>query len=144
MGDMASFRADGLFEVVYLVFNTIGNVETQDRQVACFANAAAHLEPGGAFVIELVVPDLRRLVPGHDAVVFAHGPGYVGYDRYDDVVAQHAVSHHFIDDGSGAPEFPTPFRFVWPPELDPLAWPGGLSLRARRGTWNTPPLPPQS
>src|SRR3546814_2170174 len=81
-------------DLVYLVFNTIGNVETQDRQVACFANAAAHLEPGGAFVIELVVPDLRRLVPGHDAVVFAHGPGYVGYDRYDDVVAQHAVSHH--------------------------------------------------
>src|SRR3546814_11565553 len=69
-------------DLVYLVFNTIGNVETQDRQVACFANAAAHLEPGGAFVIELVVPDLRRLVPGHDAVVFAHGPGYVGYDRY--------------------------------------------------------------
>src|SRR3546814_4389630 len=68
MGDMASVRADGLFEVVYLVFNTIANVETQDRQVACFANAAAHLEPGGAFVIELVVPDLRRLVPGHDAV----------------------------------------------------------------------------
>src|SRR3546814_1962021 len=92
-------------DLVYLVFNTIGNVETQDRQVACFANAAAHLEPVGAFVIELVVPDLRRLVPGHDAVVFAHGPGYVGYDRYDEVVAQRDVSHHFIDDWFGACDF---------------------------------------
>src|SRR3546814_20371433 len=105
-------------DLVYLVFNTIGNVETQDRQVACFANAAAHLEPGGAFVIELVVPDLRRLVPGHDAVVFAHGPGYVGYDRYDDVVAQHAVSPPFIDDGTGPNAFRPPFRFVCPSEHD--------------------------
>src|SRR3546814_11602364 len=114
---MASVRADVLFEGVYLVFNTIANVETQDRQVACFANAAAHLEPGGAFVIELVVPDLRRLVPGHDAVVFAHGPGYVGYDRYEDVVAQHAVAHHFIDDRSVPSASPPPLRPSWPSTL---------------------------
>ena len=75
---------------MYLVFNTIGNLTTQDQQVACFANAAAHLEPGGCFVIEVGVPDLRRLPPGEDARVFSHAPGYVGYDRYTDLVAQQA------------------------------------------------------
>jgi SAM-dependent methyltransferase len=100
LGDMAEVRLERTFRLVYLVFNTIGNVETQERQVACFAAAAAHLEPGGCFVVEVGVPDLRRLVPGHDAVVFSHAPGYVGFDRYDDLVAQHAVSHHFVADGS--------------------------------------------
>jgi SAM-dependent methyltransferase len=103
VGDMTTTRVEGAFRLVYLIYNTIGNVETQARQVACFENAAAHLEPSGFFLIEMVVPDLRRLVPGHDAVVFAHAPGYVGYDRYDDLVAQHAVSHldhRFADDSS--------------------------------------------
>ena len=129
IGDMATTRVEGAFRLVYLLYNTIGNVETQDRQVACFANAAAHLEPGGCFVIEVGVPDLRRLVPGHDAIVFAHAPGYVGYDRYDDLVAQHAVSHHFVADGSGAREVRTPFRYVWPSELDLMARLAGLELR---------------
>lgn len=140
MGDMTSTRVEGTFSLVYLVYNTIGNVETQDRQVACFLNAAAHLEPGGAFVIEVVVPDLRRLVPGHDAVVFAHAPGYVGYDRYDDLVAQHAVSHHFVADGSGVREFHTPFRYVWPPELDLMARLAGLHLTERWADWNRSPF----
>jgi len=87
IGDMTTARVEGAFRLVYLLYNTIGNVETQDRQVACFENAARHLEPGGSFVVEMVVPDLRRLVPGHDAIVFAHAPRYVGYDRYDDLVA---------------------------------------------------------
>jgi SAM-dependent methyltransferase len=139
-GDMATTRVTGTFRLVYLVYNTIGNVETQDRQVACFANAAAHLEPGGCFVIELGVPDLRRLVPGHDAVVFAHAPGYVGYDRYDDLVAQHAVSHHFVADGSGAREVRTPFRFVWPSELDLMARLAGLELRDRWAGWDRSPF----
>lgn len=140
IGDMATTRVDGAFRLVYLVFNTIGNVETQDRQVACFANAAAHLELGGYFVIETGVPDLRRLVPGHDAVVFAHAPGYVGYDRYDDLVAQHAVSHHFVADGSGTREDRTPFRFVWPSELDLMARLAGLELRDRWGDWDRSPF----
>lgn len=72
------------------------------------------------------MPDLRRLVPGHDAVVFAHAPGYVGYDRYDDLVAQHAVSHHFVADDSGAREVRTPWRYVWPSELDLMARLAGL------------------
>jgi SAM-dependent methyltransferase len=140
IGDMTTTQVEGAFRLVYLVFNTIGNVETQDAQVACFANAAAHLEPGGCFVIEVGVPDLRRLVPGHDAVVFSHAPGYVGYDRYDDLVAQHAVSHHFVADDSGAREVRTPFRFVWPSELDLMARLAGLDLEDRWADWDRSPF----
>ena len=136
IGDMASTRLRGRFRLVYLVFNTIGNLTTQDQQVACFANAAAHLEPGGLFVIEVGVPDLRRLPPGEDALVFSHAPGYVGYDRYTDLVAQQATSHHFVADGSGARELRTPFRYVWPSELDLMAQLAGLSLRDRWAGWD--------
>lgn len=126
--------------LVHLLCNTIGNVETQDRQVACFANAAAHLEPGGHFVIEVGVPDLRRLVPGHDAIVFAHAFGYVGYDRYDDLVAQHAISQHFVAGGSGAREVRTPFRYVWPSELDLMAKLAGFELADRWAGWDRSPF----
>jgi len=144
IGDIATTRVDGSFRLVYLVYNTIGNLFTQDRQVACFANAAAHLEPGGCFVIELVVPDLRRLPPGEDARVFAHAPGYVGYDRYVDLVAQQAVSHHFHADESGVREFRTPFRYVWPSELDLMARLAGLSLRDRWAGWDRSPFTGES
>jgi SAM-dependent methyltransferase len=140
IGDMATTRVAGSFRLAYLVYNTIGNLDDQDRQVACFANAAAHLEPGGCFVVELVVPDLRRLVPGHDAVVFAHAPGYVGYDRYVDLVAQRAVSHHFVADGSGVREVTTPFRYVWPSELDLMARLAGMQLRHRWADWDRTPF----
>jgi SAM-dependent methyltransferase len=136
IGDIATTRVDGGFRLVYLVFNTIGNLTTQDQQVACFANAAAHLEPGGCFVIEVGVPDLRRLPPGEDARVFSHAPGYVGYDRYTDLVAQQATSHHFVADGSGGREDRTPFRYVWPSELDLMARLAGMSLRHRWADWD--------
>jgi SAM-dependent methyltransferase len=144
IGDMASTRVAGDFELVYLVFNTIENLNDQDAQVACFANAAAHLPPGGRFVIEVGVPDLRRLPPGDDARVFAHGPGYVGYDRYVDLVAQQAVSHHFHADGTGGHEFQTPFRYVWPSELDLMAKLAGMSLRHRWAGWDRAPFTGES
>jgi hypothetical protein len=144
IGDMATVRVAGAFRLVYLLYNTIGNLETQDRQVECFANAAAHLERGGSFLIEVTVPDLRRLVPGHDSIVFAHSPGYVGYDRYDDLVAQHAVSHHFVADGGGAREVRTPFRYVWPSELDLMARMSGLALANRWADWDRAPFTGES
>ena len=64
IGDFATTTVDGTFALAYLVFNTIMNLTTQDEQVACFQNVAAHLEPGGCFVIEVGVPDLQRLPPG--------------------------------------------------------------------------------
>jgi SAM-dependent methyltransferase len=144
MGDMATVRVDGHYRLVYLVYNTIGNLTTQEQQVACFANAAAHLEPGGCFVIEVGVPDLRRLPPGEDARVFSHAPGYVGYDRYTDLVAQQATSHHFRADGSGVRELTTPFRYVWPSELDLMASLAGLSLRDRWAGWDRSPFTGES
>ena len=141
IGDMATTRVEGRFRLVYLVYNTIGNLTTQDQQVACFANAAAHLEPGGCFVIEVGVPDLRRLPPGEDARVFSHAPGYVGYDRYIDLVAQQAMSHHFTAGGS---EDRTPFRYVWPSELDLMAKLAGLSLRDRWSGWDRTPFTGES
>jgi SAM-dependent methyltransferase len=144
IGDMTTTRVDGRFGLVYLVFNTIGNVMTQDRQVACFANAAAHLAPGGCFVIEVGVPDLRSLPPGEDARVFAHAPGYVGYDRYTDLVAQQAVSHHFVSEGPDVHETRTPFRYVWPSELDLMARLAGMSLRDRWAGWDRSPFTGES
>jgi SAM-dependent methyltransferase len=143
-GDMTSARVAKSFRLVYLVFNTIGNVETQERQVGCFRTAAAHLEPGGTFVVEVGVPDLRRLPPGEDARVFAHAPGYVGYDRYVDLVGQRAVSHHFVAEGSDVHEFRTPFRYVWPSELDLMAQLAGLTLAHRWTDWDRSPFSGES
>ncbi len=140
IGDIATTRVGEAFRLVYLVFNTIGNLTTQDGQVACFANAAAHLQPGGYFVIEVGVPDLRRLSPGEDSRVFAHAPGYVGYDLYIDFVAQLAESHHFIAGAQGTHESTTPFRYVWPSELDLMAKLAGMSLSARWAGWDRSPF----
>jgi SAM-dependent methyltransferase len=144
IGDMAKTRVEGSYRLIYLVFNAIGNLTTQDKQVACFVNAAAHLEPGGYFVIEVGVPDLRRLPLGEDARVFSHAPGYVGYDRYIDLVAQQAMSHHFAAGASGVREFRTPFRYVWPSELDLMAKLAGMSLRERWASWDRSPFTGES
>src|SRR5215210_5770664 len=94
VGDMASAVAPAEFTLVYLVFNTISNLLTQKEQVACFRNAARHLAPGGRFVIELWVPEVRRPPPGEQATVWRSEPGYIGVDTYD-VAHQRVVSHHF-------------------------------------------------
>jgi SAM-dependent methyltransferase len=135
VGDMATATAPGKYALVYLVYNTISNLLTQAEQVACFRNAARHLTPGGRFVIELEVPDLRRLPPGQDAVVFHAEPGYIGLDTYD-VARQHLVSHHFrFDETSQARLFRSPHRYVWPAELDLMAQLAGLELETRHADW---------
>jgi SAM-dependent methyltransferase len=135
-GDMATARAPGQFSLVYLVYNTISNLLTQDEQVACFANAARHLRPGGRFVVELWVPDLRRLPPGTQAAVFAVEPCYVGFDTYD-VLHQRVVSHHVrFGEGSQARLFRSPHRYVWPAELDLMARIGGFDLESRHADWS--------
>ena len=144
VGDMATTRVGVGFILVYLVYNSIGNLTTQDEQVACFINAAAHLQRGGYFVIEVGVPDLRRLPPGEDARVFAHAPGYVGYDRYIDLVAQQAESHHFVADQAGVRETRTPFRYVWPSELDLMAKLAGMALVERWAGWDRSPFTGES
>jgi SAM-dependent methyltransferase len=134
-GDMATTTAPGRYRLVYLVFNTISNLLTQPEQVACFRNAARHLEPGGRFVIELEVPDLRRLAPGREAAVFGTAPGYVGLDTYD-VLNQRIVSHHFrFGDGRDASLFRSPHRYIWPSELDLMGQLAGFELESRHADW---------
>ncbi|MHA6628078.1 class I SAM-dependent methyltransferase [Pseudonocardia sichuanensis] len=135
VGDMATARALGSYALVYLVFNTISNLLTQAEQVACFRNAARHLAPGGRFVIELEVPELRVLPPGREATVFHSEPGYVGLDTYD-VVNQRMVSHHFrFSDGRQAELFRSPHRYIWPAELDLMAQLADLELESRHADW---------
>jgi SAM-dependent methyltransferase len=135
-GDMATARAPGEFALVYLVDNTISNLTTQAEQVACFGNAARHLRPGGRFVIELWVPELRLLPPGSKAAVFAVEPGYVGFDTYD-VVEQHVVSHHVrFGEGRDARLVRSAHRYVWPAELDLMARLAGFVLESRHGDWS--------
>jgi SAM-dependent methyltransferase len=136
LGDMATARAPGTYTLVYLVFNTISNLLTQAEQVACFRNAASHLEPGGRFVIELWVPELRKLPPGQQATVWHYEPGYVGLDTYD-VLGQQIVSHHFhFADGNQAELFRSPHRYVWPAELDLMAQLAGFVLESRHADWS--------
>ena len=135
VGDMAAARAPGEYSLVYLVYNTISNLLTQAEQVECFRNAARHLSPGGAFVIELWVPQLRALPPGAPATVFASRPGYVGLDTYD-VVRQRVVSHHFhFDDGRPVELARSPHRYIWPAELDLMARLAGFELESRHADW---------
>jgi SAM-dependent methyltransferase len=134
-GDMATAEAPGAYTLVYLVFNTISNLLTQGEQVACFRNAARHLTQGGRFVIELWVPELRKLPPGQQAIVFNSEPGYIALDTYD-VLHQHVVSHHFrFGDGKQARLFRSPHRYIWPSELDLMAQLAGFELEARHADW---------
>jgi SAM-dependent methyltransferase len=134
IGDFAATTPDGTFSVAYLVFNTILNLTTQAAQVACFQNVAAHLEPGGCFVIEVGVPRLQELPPGETFRVFHVSESRWGFDEYD-VVNQGLISHHFeIVDGR-AERLSIPFRYAWPSELDLMAQLAGMTLRERWSGW---------
>jgi SAM-dependent methyltransferase len=134
-GDMATAVAPGKYALVYLVFNTISNLLTQAEQVACFRNAARHLSSGGRFAIELWVPELRKLPPGQQAMVYHCEPGYIGLDTYD-VLRQHVVSHHFrFDESKTARLTRSPHRYIWPAELDLMAQLAGFELESRHADW---------
>jgi SAM-dependent methyltransferase len=139
IGDFANTRVDGSFTLVYLVRNTITNLTTQDEQVDCFRNAAAHLEPGGCFVIELYVPELRRIPPGETVHPFVVTPEHLGFEEYD-FAAQVAHSHHYWLVDGRLETYSTPHRFVWPGELDLMARLAGLSLRERWAGWTREPF----
>jgi SAM-dependent methyltransferase len=139
IGDFSAATVDATFSVVYLVANTIMNLTTQDAQVDCFRNAAAHLEPGGCFVIEVLVPGLQRLPPGDTFQPFDVSAGHLGFDEYD-VATQGVVSHHcWLEEGE-VEVAPIPFRYVWPSELDLMAQLAGLSFRDRWGGWEKEPF----
>jgi len=139
IGDFATTTVDGTFSLAYLVFNTILNLTTQEAQVACFRNVAAHLEPGGCFVIEVGVPGLRLLPPGETLHAFHVSKNRWGIDEYD-VANQGLTSHHFeIVDGK-VERNSIPFRYAWPSELDLMAQLAGMRLRERWSGWKREPF----
>lgn len=140
IGDMTTTRVPGVFSLVYLVFNTIMNVTTQDEQVAVFANAAAHLGPGGRFVVEVGLPSVSGLAAGELGRVFDVSQGHVGVDTIDDPVGQIASSHHWTLIGGQWHRSSAPYRYVWPSELDLMARLAGFQLEHRWSGWDMSPF----
>jgi SAM-dependent methyltransferase len=143
IGDMSEARVAGTFRVAYVVANTIMNLTTQEAQVACFRNVAAHLEPGGHFLVEVLVPELRRLTPGDTHLVFSTDERHWGIDEYD-VTRQGLVSHHFLARDGRLQRTSVPFRYVWPSELDLMAQLAGMRLRDRWAGWKREPFTSES
>ena len=143
IGDFATTTVDGTYSVAYLVFNTIMNLTTQAEQVACFRNVAAHLEPRGCFVIEVGVPNLRRLPPGETLRAFHLSDTHWGIDEFD-VASQGLVSHHLTLVDGRAERNSVPFRYVWPAELDLMAELAGMRLRDRWSGWKREPFTSES
>ncbi len=143
VGDFATTTMPGAFALVYLVYNAIANLTTQAEQVACFRNAARHLNPGGCLVIELWVPDLRRFPPGLLALPFTISPSYIGFDEMD-VATQQGVSHHYVLEGDHVTRFDSPYRYVWPSELDLMAQLAELTLDERWADWDRSPFTSES
>jgi len=139
VGDMATTRLPGAFGLVYLVFNTINNLTTQAEQIASFANAAAHLEPGGRFVVEVQVPPLQRLPLGETLLAFDRSEGHWGIDEID-VVTQRFTSHHVMFEGGGPQRTSLPMRYVWPSELDLMAQMAGMTREHRWADWDQTPF----
>jgi SAM-dependent methyltransferase len=140
VGDMATSTVPGTFSLVYLVWNTIGNLCTQAEQVACFRNAARHLGPGGRFVIELWVPGIRRFPPGQVAVPFAVGEHHVGLDTFD-MATQRGTSHHYRRHPDGRVTYgASNFRYLWPAECDLMAQLAGMELESRAADWHGTPF----
>jgi SAM-dependent methyltransferase len=140
IGDFATTKVDGTFTLAYLVRNTIMNLTTQDEQVECFRNVAAHLEPGGRFVVEVIVPALRNLPPGETVRAFTLTPEHLGFEEFVDLAAQTSVSHHYWVVDGRLETFSVPFRYVWPSELDLMARLAGMTLRERWGDWSREPF----
>jgi SAM-dependent methyltransferase len=143
IGDFATAKVNGSFRLVFLVFNTITNLTTQVAQVECFRNAAAHLEPGGCFVIETFIPELRRLPPGETILPQQFSQSRFDFDVYN-VATQGLISHHYRNVDGAFQGHSLPFRYVWPSELDLMAQLAGMKLRERWSNWNRQPYTNES
>jgi hypothetical protein len=143
IGDFTTATVGERFTLVYLVRNTITNLATQDEQVETFRRVAAHLQPGGCFVIENYIPALQRLPPGETINVFTATPTHLGFEEYN-VATQIALSHHYwLIDGQ-LKTFSSPHRYVWPSELDLMAQLAGMTLRERWSGWERTPFTGES
>jgi hypothetical protein len=141
IGDFATTRVDSTFSLAYLVYNTIMNLRTQEAQVTCFQNVAAHLEPKGVFVLEVMIAELQRLPRGETWLAFDVSPEHIGFDEYD-VANQGLISHHYDPRDGRYSTFPG--RYLWPSELDLMARLAGMTLRERWSGWNREPFTSES
>jgi len=141
IGDMAATQVEGAFSLAYVVWNSIMNLRSQEAQVACVRNAAAHLEPGGRFVVEIMVPELQRLPAGETFLAFDVSREHLGFDEYD-VAVQGLTSHHYRPCENEYETFPG--RYIWPAELDLMAQLAGMALRERWGGWSREPFTSES
>jgi hypothetical protein len=144
VGDMTDTVVCAEAAVVYLVFNTIGNLRTQAQQVACFRNAAAHLRTGGCFVVETNVPNLHGLSAEESIRPFDVSPHHLGFDEFVDRANQILISHHYFIDGDRVRTVSGAFRYVWPSELDLMAEIAGLTLESRWADWHRSPFTDRS
>ncbi len=140
VGDMTTVRLAQRFRLAYVVANAIMNVTTQGDQEKVFDTAAAHLEPGGRFVVEVVVPRPHDDRCGRRSRVFTHESDHVGIETFDDPVGQVASSHHWMDVDGQLVKHSAPYRYVWPSELDLMAKLAGLRLEHRWATWRRAPF----
>jgi SAM-dependent methyltransferase len=143
IGDMASTRLEESFALVYLVFNAVSTLLTQTEQIACFRNAAAHLDRGGCFVVELGIPELRRMPPGQSVHPFDVSGEHLGFDTYE-FAEQLMTSHHYWIEGERVHRFDSHHRYVWPAELDLMAELAGMQLRERWSDWSRSPFTGES
>ena len=146
VGDMATTTVPGAgeFSLVFLVWNSISNLRTQAEQVQCFRNAAHHLRRGGRFVVELWVPPIQRLTPGHVAVPMSVTDAHLVFDTYD-LVSQECTSHHYDRDADGSIRYGAGnFRYIWPSECDLMAQLAGLELESRFADWHGSPFSAES
>ena len=144
VGDMTTTRLRRRFTLVYIVFNSLMNVTTQDEQLAVFENAAAHLARGGRFVVELMVPQLRRSPPGEMGWIYELDADHVSVETFDDPVGQIAWSHHWVVVDGHLFRHAAPYRYVWPAELDLMARLAGFCVGERWGDWRRGPFTAES
>ncbi len=135
IGDMTTVRMESTFSLVYLVFNTIDNLTSQEAQIACFENAAHHLAPGGRFLIETQVPPIQKIPFGETRLAFACSTDHMGIDDFEIVSQRYTSNHVRMEDGE-CKHFSVPFRYAWPSELDLMARLAGLNLEHRWGDWD--------
>ena len=139
IGDFSTTELEGTYTMAYLVFNTITNLTSQRSQIQCFQNVANHLEPGGCFVIETFIPELRVLPPGVTVRSQHVSADQLDFDEYD-VASQGLISHHYRRIDGDMKGISIPFRYVWPSELDLMAEMAGMKLSERWEWWNKRPF----
>ncbi|MGD8813516.1 MAG: class I SAM-dependent methyltransferase [Anaerolineales bacterium] len=137
IGSFADFKMDLNFRLIYVVFNTFFNLQTQEEQVRCFQTIRQHLSPDGVFLMEVFVPDPCRFEDHQTvrAIDLAEERIRLEVSKIDPV-AQQVTSQHTLISKDGIRFHPVKLRYAWPSELDLMAQIAGLSLLQRWGSWS--------